>query len=60
MKTSGTYLGVNYRRYSWGLECYATVGAFLESRRYIGNGSDKVGVRESVQAFRRDALGLAG
>jgi hypothetical protein len=61
MKTSGVLWGVNWERHPYGLYLYAMGGNFyLVSRKYVGNGSDKVGVRESVQAFRRDVLGLAG
>jgi hypothetical protein len=55
-ETSGIYLGINYARHSWGIECYAMFGTHLESRKYVSNGSDTVSVRESVRAFRRDVL----
>ena len=58
MKTSGVLWGVNWERHQYGLYCYAMGGNFyLVSRKYVGNGSDKVTVRESVQAFRKDILG---
>jgi hypothetical protein len=58
MKSSGTYLGVNWERHQYGLYLYSQDGGYLVSRKYVGNGSDKLGVRESVQTFRKDALGI--
>jgi hypothetical protein len=65
MKTSGTLWGVNWERTGYGIYCYAMSPAvhgqtYLLSRKYVGNGSDPLSVRESVRAFRRDALGLTG
>jgi len=60
MKTSGTLWGVNWERHHYGLYLYAMCGQYLVSRKYVGNGSDPLSVRESVRAFRRDALGLNG
>jgi hypothetical protein len=57
MKTNGTLWGVNWERHQYGIYCYAMGGQYLVSRKYVGNGSDRLSVRESVQAFRRDVLG---
>jgi hypothetical protein len=59
---SGELWGVSWSRHSWGVECSAMVrGGFggwqRVARKYVGNGSDKVTVRDSVRAFRRDVLG---
>jgi hypothetical protein len=57
-ETSGTLWGVNWERHPYGVYCYAMGGNFyLLDRKYVGNGSDRVSVRDSVRAFRRDVLG---
>jgi hypothetical protein len=54
----GTLWGVNWERHHWGIYCYAMGGNFyLVSRKYVGNGSDKLSVRQCVQQFRTDLLG---
>jgi len=59
----GEWLGVSWERHSWGVECSAMSrdmwGPRRVSRKYVGNGSDRVTVRGSVLAFRRDVLGLS-
>lgn len=58
--TSGVLWGVNWERHTWGVYCYASGGNFyLLSRKYVGNGSERVSVRDSVRAFRRDVLGVS-
>ena len=61
-QTTGILWGVNWERHTYGVYCYAVPqGAFyLASRKYVGNGSDPVSVKESVRAFRRDVLGIGG
>lgn len=58
---SGELWGVTWERHSWGVVCSAmsrdVFGPRRVSRQYVGNGSDKVTVRGSVLAFRRDVLG---
>jgi hypothetical protein len=54
----GVLWGVNWERHNYGIYCYAMGGNFyLLSRKYVGNGSDVLSVRECVQQFRRDILG---
>lgn len=48
--------GVHWQRHGWGVECFALVDGFLVSRKYAGNGSDRVTVRDAVRAYRRDVL----
>jgi hypothetical protein len=60
IRTSGVLWGVNWERHELGVTCYAMGGNFyLVSRKYAGNGSERVSVRDSVKAFRRDVLGVA-
>lgn len=59
-RRAGVLWGVNWERHYWGVYCYAMGGNFyLLARKYVGNGSDCVSVRDSVRAFRRDVLGVA-
>lgn len=58
MIRQGTLYGVNWERHPWGIYCYAMGGNFyLLSRKYVGNGSDRMNVRECVRDFRREVLG---
>lgn len=61
--SSGTLYGCHWERYGWGVLVYAfdggdTFRGYVTSRRYVGNGSDRVTVRGSVLAFRRE-MGVA-
>jgi hypothetical protein len=59
-RQSGVLWGVNYERHHWGVYCYAMGGnMYLLDRKYVGNGSDRLSVRECVRAFRSDVLGVA-
>lgn len=58
MKRYGRIWGVTWERHHWGVECSAIVGAYRESRKYVGNGSDPVRVGDCVAAFRRDVFGV--
>lgn len=59
MRMSGTLWGVTWERRPYGLLVYG-LGRdnHLASRKYVGNGSDPVTIRDSVRAFRRDVLGV--
>lgn len=51
---SGEYRGVYWYRHYWGLELAAyNAAGYRISRKYVGNGSDRVTVRGSVAEFRR-------
>ena len=39
-------------RHHWGIECYATVGGYLESRKYVG-----YTLREARQLFYNEMRG---
>jgi hypothetical protein len=55
--TSGTLWGVNWERHNYGIYCYAMGGNFyLLDRRYVGNGSDNLSVRECVRDFIKNVL----
>ena len=58
MNAQGVLWGVNWERHHYGIYCYAMGGNFyLLERKYVGNGSDGVTVRECVRNFREEVLG---
>ena len=51
---SGVLWGVNYEVWRWGVLCYACPNnLYLWKRKYVGNGTDPVKVRECVKDFRK-------
>jgi hypothetical protein len=50
--SSGTYRGISWYRYQWGLELAAIDnGGIYRKYRYVGNGSDRVSIVESAAHF---------
>jgi len=51
---SGVLWGVNYEVWRWGVLCYdCPNNLYLLQRKYVGNGTDPVKVRECVKDFRK-------
>lgn len=53
---SGTLWGVSWERYPWGVACYALHNGHLVQRKYAGNGSDPVRVRDCVRSFTAEVM----
>lgn len=52
MLGTGYYRGIAWERYTWGLLLYTVDGAGeYRKHRFVGNGSDRVSVVESVARF---------
>lgn len=58
-KESGCYRGVSWQRHYWGLELWSIPNGSdrLICRKYVGNGIDRLTVRESVASFLADLAG---
>jgi hypothetical protein len=59
MNMSGCYRGVSWQRHYWGLELWSIPNGSdrLICRKYVGNGIDRVLVRESVNSYLADLAG---
>lgn len=61
VKNDGVYRDVYWYRHHWGLELgfYPEDGDYRLSRKVVGNGSDRVAIKSSVDEFLDDiASGL--
>lgn len=53
---SGTLWGISWERYPWGIACYKVDRGHLVQRKYVGNGSERVLVRDCVRAFSAELV----